>query len=170
MINKLLVIKSLSRWLRLLAQLRIRIVKVNSYFFISSKFIINIFNRFINDIYDLTRMILILKNRELLSQSDGGTYFYLRCAVPRLCPKYIRISIDFKNQSDIKNFLAGINIFSKNHCSNCYSIMASRDRREPSHQAFSMGKSCLKIHRDTRTGRIANFPSGRPVGNVPVDL
>ena len=97
-------------------------------------------------------------------------YFCLRWCVPILCPKYIRISIDFKNQSDIKNFLAGINIFSKNHCSNYYSIMASRDRRKPSHQAFSMGKPCLKIHRDARTGRIANFPSGRPVGNVPVDL
>ena len=34
-------------------------------FFISSKFIIDNFNRFINGIYDLIRMILILKNFEL---------------------------------------------------------------------------------------------------------
>ena len=71
-------------------------------FFISSKFIINIFNRFINDIYDLTRMILILKNRELLFHSDRGTFFYLWWSVPIFCPMYIRISIDFNSYATKK--------------------------------------------------------------------
>ena len=52
------------------------------------------------------------------------------------------------------------------------------DQRERSRQAFPMGKSCLKIHQNagrayTRFSRgfsILIHPSGRPVGNVPVDL
>ena len=87
MINKLLVIKRLQRLASALGPAENSNRKSQFLFFISTKFIINNFNRFINDIYDLTRMILILTNFELPFHSDGGTFFYPRQTVRyRNCP------------------------------------------------------------------------------------
>ena len=66
----------------------------------------------------------------------------------------------------------------------CCDNILVRDRRERSRQAFPMGKLCLKIDRNDRTGRIPDYSPGTdqflefpwffntylPIGKVPVDL